>query len=147
METDYTGMVTACYINMSKKNKEYSVGYINLADETGNITSYKFVIFKTDLVNYIKEFGPTNIKDKEITLTGVFSQNNYNGNSEYQLMVSDINLDSRLLGISGNSDLDQPVTTIPQPGIPQPVIPQPVIPQPVIPQPVSGIVMPTIPTV
>jgi len=116
----YTGEITACYLNISKQNKEYSVGYIRLPDETGNFQTYKFLVFKSDIVSKIKDFGPENLKGKTIGLVGVFAQNTYNGVTEFQLTVNDIQLENAVVP-SEQIPTNQPSTQQPQMGVPEPV--------------------------
>jgi len=104
----YIGEIVALYINLSKKNKEYSSGYIRLPDANNEIQSYKFVIFKTDIVQKLKDFGPTNLKGKTIGFVGEFRQNTYNGVTEYQLIVNELSNNESI--IHENFDItEQPV--------------------------------------
>ena len=116
----YTGEITACYLNISKQNKEYSVGYISLPDETGNFQTYKFLVFKSDIISKIKDFGPENLKGKTIGLIGTFAPNTYNGVTEYQLTVNDIKLENTIIP-EEQVPTNQPNTQSPQTGIPEPV--------------------------
>ena len=88
----YTGVVTAAYVNLSKKNKEYATGYIQLPDANGANQSYKFLIFDDTEVANLKAFGPDALKGQRITMDGEFKENTWNGNTEYQLMVAHIHL-------------------------------------------------------
>jgi hypothetical protein len=105
---------------MSKQNKEYSVGYISLADETGNFQTYKFLVFKSDIVSKIKDYGPENLKGKTIGLIGVFAPNTYNGNTEFQLTVNDIQFENTVVPPE-QIPTNQPSQQQPQTGIPEPV--------------------------
>jgi hypothetical protein len=97
MNQSYIGEITACYLNMSKQSKEYVVGYIRLTDENGVPNTYKFLVFKPDIVSKIKDISPENLKGKTVSLSGVFAQNTYNGTTEYQLTVSDIMMDDPVM--------------------------------------------------
>jgi len=122
---DYIGAINAIYINVSKNNKEYSTGYVNLPDENGQLISYKFLIFKATEVQKIKEFTPEQLKGKTVTLNGNFQLNNYQGNSEYQLMVNTITLPEDLMENVTASTPSQEVTPeiIPIPDIELPGMP------------------------
>lgn len=88
----YTGVVTAAYVNLSKKNKEYATGYIQLPDANGANQSYKFLIFDDTAVANLKAFGSDALKGKSVTMDGEFKENTWNGNTEYQLMAASIQL-------------------------------------------------------
>ena len=87
---EYSGTVTAAYVNVSKKGKEYANGYIRLPDANGNLSSYKFLVFDENEVNKIKEVGPDSLKGKELRVEAEFKENTWNGNTEYQLFVNKI---------------------------------------------------------
>lgn len=116
----YTGEITACYLNMSKQNREYSVGYISLPDESGTFQTYKFLVFKSDIVSKIKDFGPENLKGKTAGLIGTFAQNTYNGNTEFQLTVNDIQLENAVIPTE-QIPTNTPNTAQPNGGIPLPI--------------------------
>jgi len=115
----YTGEITACYINISRQNKEYAVGYISLPDEAGNFQTYKFLVFKSDIVSKLKTFGPENLKGKTVGLVGIFSQNTYNGVTEFQLTVNDVQIENSIPNEQIPSN--QPSATQPTGGIPSPI--------------------------
>jgi len=116
----YTGQITACYVNISRQNKEYAVGYISLPDESQNFQTYKFLVFKSDIVSKLKSYGPENLKGKTVGLIGIFSQNTYNGTTEFQLTVNDIQLENSVPN-EQIPDNNQPSSTQPQGGIPSPI--------------------------
>ncbi len=134
----YTGVVTAAYVNLSKKNKEYATGYIQLPDANGANQSYKFLIFDDTAVAALKAFGPDALKGKSVTMDGEFKENTWNGNTEYQLMAASLVLPEA--AINPVSPENAPGTGAPQAAVPQAEVP-PVVPTvPTVPE------VPSVPT-
>jgi len=94
MATSYTGKIAAAYVNTSKKGKEYATFYIVLPDANGNMSSYKGLVFKDELVAGIKQATPEALKGKELQVEGTFKENTWGGKSEWQLMVDEITFPS-----------------------------------------------------
>ena len=116
---NYTGMITAVYVNVSKKGKEYSTGYIRLPDASGNESSYKFLVFKDEEVEKIKNFGPENLKGKTITVDGEFKENTWNGRTEYQLFANSVTLPEETPSAAGAAPVPGTPTTTESPSNPQ----------------------------
>jgi len=93
----YTGKITAVYVNVSKKGKEYATGFIRLPDANGNENSYKFLIFAEAEVNKIKQAGPERLKGQTITMDGEFKENTWNGQTTYQLFTNSVIIPEELL--------------------------------------------------
>lgn len=153
----YTGVVTAAYVNLSKKNKEYATGYIQLPDANGANQSYKFLIFDDTEVANLKAFGPDALKGQRITMDGEFKENTWNGNTEYQLMVAHIHLPEADVNTGAPGTPSVPGGTPSTPSVPNTTVSEvaPVTPEvPSVPEvpsapstPSASNEIPTVPTV
>lgn len=130
----YTGVVTAAYVNLSKKNKEYATGYIQLPDANGANQSYKFLIFDDAAVANLKAFGSDALKGKSVTMDGEFKENTWNGNTEYQLMAVSIVLPEGV--VAPVAQENAPATGVPGTAVPTPTA-----------EPVQEATTPTVPEV
>jgi len=142
----YTGTITAAYVNLSKKNKDYATGYIQLPDANGANQSYKFLLFDDASVAALKAFDPQNLKGKSISMDGEFKENTWNGNTEYQLMVSSLVLPGAESAPAATPELQPGQPTEPATAVPNPAVEAPNAPlTPQVPA-TNTPVVPTVPT-
>jgi len=89
----YKGRITYSKTVIYQGNKKRFTGYIQIQDEYGNLNSYKMVSFRSQVINQSDTLGENGMKNMNCLAHGTFKLNEWNGQSNYELMVEKIILE------------------------------------------------------
>jgi hypothetical protein len=136
----YRGIMTyntiALYSNGTKKR---FTGFIIVADEHGNETSYKINSFRSQVIIQSETLGERGMKGMHCTVHGNFKENTWNGETKWELMAEKIILDGQEQLAADAEAAVRPMPTAPPGTLPSSPGASPMVPQTATPIPVQPI--------
>ena len=78
--------------NPGKGTKRF-FGQIEMVDAEGDINSYAMISFRSQVISQSENLGKNGMSGKTVKVKGVFEQNTYNGNTNWQIKIEELYID------------------------------------------------------